>query len=145
MTQSNAGLMGPLECAVIEFDGNHFKGEIIPALQDLIDSKTVRIIDLVVLKKDAEGNGTAIELNELSPDELDDFDQLDGEVDELVSQGDIEIALASMHNNSTAAMLLWEDTWAARLAKSIQDADGQLIMHERIPAEAVEAAFAEND
>lgn len=143
MTTVAERTIGPVEYAVFEFKGNRFSGKILPALQDLVEAGTVRIIDLIVVKKDADGSGVALELAELDEDEAALFDSLDGEVGELLSDSDVEIVLDGMDNNTTAALIVWENVWAARLAKTIREANGRVIAQERIPADVVDLALAE--
>src|SRR5271167_4411812 len=105
---------GPVEYIIVAFPGNKFTGEIAPELIALVESGTVRILDLIFIGKDAEGNVLAFEIDEL--DELAGFSQLDGEVGGLISPEDIEFAAAQLEPESSAALLLWEDLWAAPFA-----------------------------
>ena len=102
--------IGPIEYIVVGFPGNQFNGQIAPALADLIDSDTIRILDLVFISKDAEGDVTAFEYDEL--EELAAFGDLDGEVGGLIGPDDIAHAAEGLDPNSSAALLIWEDTWA---------------------------------
>ena len=81
----------------------------IPALQELVSNDIVRIIDLVVVKKDAEGNGVALELSELDEQEASAFVDLEGEVGQVVNDQDIELTLSMLEPETTAAMVVWED------------------------------------
>jgi hypothetical protein len=133
---------GPVEMALIGFPGNRFDGSIIPALAELVDTGTVRVIDLVVVKKDAEGNVTAAELSQLDDDEAATFEALDGEIGELFSDEDLAAAGAQLPPDSAAALLLWENSWATRLAAEVAGAGGLLLLHDRVPADAVRDALA---
>jgi hypothetical protein len=119
---------GPVEMALIGFPGNRFDGSIIP--------------DLVVVKKDAEGNVTAAELSQLDDDEAATFEALDGEIGELFSDEDLAAAGAQLPPDSAAALLLWENSWATRLAAEVAGAGGLLLLHDRVPADAVRDALA---
>jgi hypothetical protein len=134
--------IGPVEYILIAFPGNKFNGEIVPALKELVDSGTIRIIDLLFIKKDAEGNVLVVELDTLPSDEGDAFDTLDGEVSDLLSMEDIELAAAELPHNSSAGLLVWENVWAARFAAAVRNAHGEVIANERIPHAVVEAALA---
>jgi hypothetical protein len=107
--------MGPVEYVVIGFPGNRFKGEIVPAVAELVDNDVIRIIDVAFIKKDADGNATMFE-----------YDSLDAE------------ALAP---DSSAALIVWEHRWAARVAQAIRDAGGRIVAGERVPDEIVEQAL----
>jgi hypothetical protein len=133
--------MGPVEYLIVEFPGNQFKGEILPALIELTDNGTIRIIDLLFIKKDANGDVEWFELEAMAEAEASDFDDLDGEIDDLLNEEDIEIAAEMLEPNSSAAMLVFENVWATRLRDAIRDANGRLVDNARIPAEIVEAAL----
>jgi hypothetical protein len=134
--------LGPVEFALVAFPGNRFKGEIVPALKELVENETIRILDLVFVEKNADGDIVALELTELDDDESGAFDDLEGEVGELLSDGDLELAAESLEPGSSAALVVWENTWAARLVGALSSADFRLLAHERVPAEAVQAAVA---
>jgi hypothetical protein len=133
---------GPVEMALIGFPGNRFDGSIIPALAELVDTGTVRVIDLVVVKKDADGNVTAAELSQLDDDEAATFEALDGEIGELFSDEDLAAAGEQLPPGRAAALLLWENSWATRLAAEVAGAGGVLLLHDRVPADAVRDALA---
>jgi Family of unknown function (DUF6325) len=131
---------GPVEWMVVEFPGSRFRGEIVPELSRLVDAGTVRIVDLLVVHKDQAGVARAVELDDLDPDELAVFDHLDGEVMGLLSDEDIDVATADLLPGSTAAMLVWENVWAAPLATAVRDAGGRILGSDRVPHDVVEAA-----
>jgi hypothetical protein len=132
---------GPVDMMLIGFDGNRFDGSIVPALQELIDNGTVRVIDLVMVSKDGEGNVTSAEVSDLS-DEDNPFHQLDGEVGELFSDDDLAYAGEQLPPNSTAALVLWENSWAAKLVGAVSSSGGQVLLQDRIPADVVAEALA---
>jgi hypothetical protein len=133
--------IGPVEYILIGFPGNKFTGEIAPALGRLIENNTVRIIDLVFVGKDADGNVTAFEFDQI--EELAPFADLQGEVGGLLSEEDVAYAAAALEPNSSAALLVWEDTWAAELATAIRNANGVVLEGARIPHDLVEQAMSE--
>jgi uncharacterized membrane protein len=128
--------IGPVEYIIIGFPENQFKGEIVPALADLVESGTVRILDLVFVTKDADGDVTSIEYEDLPG-----LGDIDGEVDGLVSEEDLEMIAEVLEPNSSGLMIVWEDVWASRLAAAIRGAGGVILSGERIPHDIVEAAF----
>ena len=126
---------GPVSLVAISFPGNEFKGEIAPALEELISSGTVRIIDLAFISKDGEGNLVAFEINDLDDDV---YGQIDPYVDE-VSSLDIASVGEMLELDSSAALFLFENSWAAKFATAVQNANGQLLMSETVPASVVNA------
>jgi hypothetical protein len=133
--------IGPVEYMIIEFPGNQFHTEIVPAMAKLIESETVRMIDLVFIMKDAEGNVTTYEFDQV--EELAPYATLQGEVGGLVNQEDLDYTAASLHPDSSAAVLIWEDTWATELAVAVRGAGGSVVEGARIPAELVDAALSQ--
>jgi hypothetical protein len=133
--------IGPVEYILIGFPGNKFTGEIVPALDRLIKSETIRIIDLVFVSKDAEGDVTALEFDQL--DEFAPFAALQGEVGGLLNEEDVAHAGTALEPNSSAALIVWEDTWATEFAEAVRHANGVVLEGARIPHDLVEQAFAE--
>jgi hypothetical protein len=127
---------------LIGFPGNRFDGSIMPALGELVDAGTVRVIDLVMVRKDADGNFTAAEISQLDADEADPFKDLDGEIGELFSDEDLAIAGEALAPDSSAALVLWENSWATKLAAAVSASGGQILMQDRIPADAMAEALA---
>jgi translation initiation factor IF-2 len=135
--------IGPIEYLVVAFPGNKFKGEIIPALAELVENGTIRILDLVFIMKDEEGNVAAIELSDLDPEDeaaaMSDISEIDKG---LLNEEDIQLAADSLEDNSSAGLLVFENVWAAKFAEAVRNADGQLVANERIPYDIVQAAMA---
>jgi uncharacterized membrane protein len=133
--------MGPVEYVVIAFPGNRFKGEIVPAVAELVDNDVVRILDVAFIKKDADGNVTMFEY-----DSLDDvlefgFAEVDGEAGGVLNDEDLELAAEALEPDSSAALIVWEHRWAARVAQAIRDAGGRIVAGERVPDEIMEQAL----
>ena len=136
-------IMGPVELAVLEFPGSQFTGEIVPALAELVDNGIVRILDLVLVTKGDDGSVTSIELSDLDDDAASQFDDLDGEVTGVLSEDDLAAAGDALSPGSSAAVIVWENTWAHRLIDAIRGAGGRLVAHDRLDADTVQAALAE--
>ena len=132
--------IGPVDYAVIAFPGNQFNGEIVPALADLVDGGTVRIIDAVFVSKDENGDVAALELAELAPDMQEALDKLNIEVQGLFSDEELQAAGQDLEPNSSAALLVWENVWARTIAQAVRDAGGSLVAFERVPHDVVQAA-----
>jgi hypothetical protein len=133
--------LGPVEYILIAFPGNRFNGQIVPALRELVDTGLIHIIDLLFIKKDAEGNLLIVELEDTEEPDHALFAELEGEIDDLLSREDIELAAAALPINSSAGLLVWENLWAARFAAAVRDANGQVLAYERIPHAMIEAAL----
>jgi uncharacterized membrane protein len=130
-------ITAPVDLVLLGFPGNQFTGDIAPALRDLVSSGTVRILDLVFITKDADGNVAGVELSDLG-DAGAAFEDVDGEINELLTDEDIEVAGEELEPNSSAALLMFENTWAGRLAAAIREANGEVVAYERIPRDALE-------
>ena len=135
--------MGPVEYVLIAFPGNRFKGEIVPAVAELVDDGTVRIIDVVFIKKDADGNTTMFEYDMLDDVLAFGFADVDGEAGGVLNDEDLELVAETLEPDSSAALIVWEHRWAARVAQAIRDAGGRIIASERVPDEVVEQALAD--
>ncbi len=134
--------IGPVEYVILKFPGNKFKGEIIPALAEIVENGTIKIIDLVFVYKDADGNVASIELADLPDDEASDFGAIAASGG-LLNDEDIQIAADALENNSSGGLLLFENVWAAKFADAVRNADGELVANARIPHDIVEAALAD--
>lgn len=132
--------VGPVEYLVVGFPGNKFKGEIAPALAKLVDDKLVRILDLIFIGKDKDGTTVTFEVDEV--DGEGSFTVVDGEVGGLIGDDDIAHAAAALEPGNSAALLIWEDLWAAPFAEAVRGADGIVLEGGRIPHEIVEAALS---
>jgi hypothetical protein len=130
-----------VEYIIVGFPGNKFNGEIAPELISLVESGTVRILDLIFISKDADGEVIAFEIDEL--DALAGFGDLDSEVGGLISPEDIAYAAADLEPNSSAALLIWEDLWAGPFAEAIRKSDGVLLEGARIPHEIITGIIAD--
>jgi len=132
--------IGPVDYAVIAFPGNQFKGEIAPALADLVEAGTIRLIDAAFVGKDETGQVFTLEITELAPDVQAGLASMNIEVQGLLSDEDMLAIGAQLELNSSAALLVWENVWAARVAQAIRDAGGILVAFDRIPHDVVQAA-----
>ena len=127
---------------VVEFPGNKFKGEIVPALKELTDNGTIRVIDLIFVRRDEDGSATWIELSDLPIEDAAPYDDLDGEFGGLLNEEDILMMADLIQPNSSAAVMVFENVWATRLRDAIVGAGGRLVDNARIPAALVDAAIA---
>ena len=137
--------MGPVDYLLVEFPGNDFKGEIVPALAELTHNGTIRIIDLLFIRKDEEGAITWQELSDLPGANAAAFEDLDGEVNDLLNEDDIVREAELLQPHSSAAVLVYENVWATRLRDAVVNAGGRLVDHARVPAAVVEAGHEGGD
>jgi hypothetical protein len=133
--------LGPVQYLVIGFPGNQFNGEIAPELGKLVESGTIRILDIVFVAKDDDGNVTIVEYDE--HDQLFLFAEIDAEVGGLANEEDVAHAANMLEPGNSAAVLIWEDTWAAPLAEAMRKSGGVALEGGRIPAELIETAMSE--
>jgi Family of unknown function (DUF6325) len=133
--------MGPVSYTVIAFPGNHFQGNIAPEVARLVSNGTVRILDLVFVGKDDDGNTVSLEFDQL--DELAGFHDIDGEVGGLVNMEDLDHVAASLPENNSALIIVWEDAWARPFVEAVMESGGVVIERASVPRDLVEAAMAE--
>jgi uncharacterized membrane protein len=132
--------LAPVDYMIVAFPGNEFKGEIAPALADLVEKGTIRIIDLAFVAKDADGNIGAFELTDIDPEVRKGFEKMGVEVNGLFNDDDLQAAGEELEPNSSAALLVWENLWARDVAEAMRNAGGVLLDFERLPHEVVQAA-----
>jgi hypothetical protein len=137
--------LGPVDWAVIEFPGSRFNGEVAPALVDLVERDLVRVLDLLVLRKDADGAVEAFELSDLDDSELGALRSFEDQLAMLLSEDDVAAVAAALEPGSTAAVLVWENTWAAPFGAAVRHSGGLLVAGGRIPVQAMLAAIEDDD
>ena len=132
--------IGPVDYMIVAFPGNEFRGEIAPALAELVEAGTIRIIDLAFVGKDAEGNVAAFELTDIDPEVREGFEKAGVEINGLFNEDDLAAAGEELEPNSSAALLVWENVWARNVAQAIRDAGGEVLDFDRVPHEVVQGA-----
>jgi hypothetical protein len=137
--------LGPVDWIVVEFPGNKFKGEIAPILDDLVERGLVRVLDLLLIRKDADGELEFFELSDLDESEIGTLRAYETELATLLSEDDVNAVAAAVEPGSTAALLVWENRWAAPFASAVRRAGGQLVASGRIPIQALLAAVEAED
>jgi hypothetical protein len=135
---------GPVDFIALKFKGNKFKGEGLKALNDLMKKKIVRVIDLVIIVKDKEGKLTVKEIQEPDPEFVAIFDptKVKG-THGMIKKDDIDLIGKELENNSTAALMLFENLWALKFKEAVMEAKGEQLMFARIPHEFVLEAMKE--
>jgi len=140
MTEKSLDELGPVDFVIVEFPAgeSNFTGEMASELLSLVDSGTIRIIDLLVLTKDADGALDAIELSDL--EDVGDLVRLEADLAEMLAEDDVVHLAEAMDPGSTAGVIIYENLWAAPFASAARRAGGQLIANGRIPIQAIIAA-----
>jgi hypothetical protein len=131
---------GPVEYLVVAFPDGTVSEEVGAELRDLVDRKVIRILDLVFITKDAFGDVSTLEYDEL--DQGNAFVEIDAEVGGLISLDDASFAAMELDPGAAAAVLLVEDLWAAPLAGALARSGGMLLDGARIPGDLVADALA---
>ena len=135
--------LGPVDYLVIEFPGSRFNGEIGSALLDLVDRGVIRVLDLVVIKKDEGGSFEAFEFEDIDDSELGGIRSLESELAQLLSADDVASVAAALEPGSSAGLLVYENLWAAPFGSAVRRAGGQLVANGRIPVQALLAVMEE--
>jgi Family of unknown function (DUF6325) len=135
--------LGPVEMLVVKFPGNKFTGEVTPALADLVDNGLIRIIDLLFVAKAADGTVVVEEIANLGDDDYAQFEAVVSDVNGMLGEEDAQQFAGLLEPNSSAGLLLFENTWAKRFADAVADANGEVLFNERIPRAVIEAMQAE--
>ena len=133
---------GPVDVIIISFPGNKFTGRIAPALMELVDSGTIRIIDLLFVSKDPSGRVTTIEASDLDPDTGPSYLAIDIVQPGALGPEDADEVSDDLAPNSSALLIAFENAWAAKFADACRAADAVIIDQIRIPADVVEAVAA---
>ena len=140
MTDQALDELGPVDYLIVEFPAGHqnFTGEGADELVKLHDAGIIRIMDILILAKDADGTVDAMELSDL-PD-LGELQRIEAQLAQTLAEEDVEHLAAAMDPGSVAAVLIYENVWAAPFASAMRRAGGQLIANGRIPIQALIAA-----
>jgi len=141
MTNALLNDLGPVDYVVVEFPAGaaNFTGEMATELLRLVDSGLIRVIDVLILTKDADGSVEATELSDVA--ELGELQALEAQLAELLAAEDVERLAAAMEPGSVAGVLIWENLWAAPFASAARRSGGQLIANGRIPIQAFIASI----
>jgi hypothetical protein len=141
MTDVSLDSLGPIDYLVVEFPAgaSNFSGEMVEELVALVDSGLIRLVDVLILFKDENGEVDAMELSDV--EDLGPLQALEVELAELLAEEDVAHLAAAMEPGSTAGVLIWENLWAAPFASAARRAGGQLIADGRIPTQAIIASI----
>ena len=132
--------LAPVDYAVIAFPGSRFNGRIAPALGDLVEAGTIRIIDVAFVQKDENGVIAGFELEEFDDEVRAGFERAGVTGERLFNDEDLIAAAEELDPGSSAALIVWENLWAAKIAAAVRDAHGELFDFGRIPHDIAQAA-----
>jgi hypothetical protein len=141
MTNVDINELGPIDYLVVEFPPgeSNFTGEMAAEIGRLVDANLIRVLDLLVLQKEADGSIDAVEISDLDPH--DDLRVAETQLAELLAADDVAHLAAAMEPGTTAGVLVWENRWAAPFASAARRAGGQVIASGRIPIQAILASL----
>ena len=137
---NDASEMGPVDYILVEWPGRQPNGEVAPHLVDLVDRGLIRILDLAFVTKEEDGTVAGIELADLG-DGAAELEVFEGASSGLLSDDDLTQAAAALEPGTSAALLVFENSWAAPFAAAVRNSGGQLVASGRIPIQAVLAAL----
>jgi hypothetical protein len=136
--------MGPIDYVVLEWPGRQPEGQVVPLLIDLVDRGIIRILDIALMVKGDDGSVAAIDLGEVDGG-TGAFQEFDGASSGLLTQEDLEDAAEALAPGTSAAVLLWENRWAAPVAVALRQSGGQLVASGRIQIQGLLAALEETE
>jgi hypothetical protein len=128
--------LGPIDYIVLEWTDRQPNGEVAPMLLDLVDRGIIRILDIAFLAKDEDGTVAAIDLAEIAG-----FEEFEGAASGLLGTDDLDEAAAALRPGTSAAVLIWENRWAAPVAVALRRSGGELVASGRIPVQAIVASL----
>ena len=132
--------MGPIDYIVLEWPGRQPKGDVAPLIVELVDRGIIRILDVAFMVKREDGTVDSIELGELNGDSG-GFGEFEGASSGLIGQDDLEEAATALEPGTSAAILIWENRWAAPVAVALRRSGGQLVATGRIPIQSIVASL----
>jgi hypothetical protein len=141
----NVDELGPVDWIVVEFEGSKLNGQIAPILKDYVDRDLIRVLDLLFLKKDEDGSFEAFEAADLEDSEIGELRAYETELAMLLSEQDVADLVETIEPGNSAAVLVWENLWAAPFGSAVRHAGGQLVASGRIPIQAVIAAMESDE
>jgi hypothetical protein len=133
--------MGPIDYVVVEFPGSKMTGEGFPLLVDLVERGVIRIIDLLFIKKELDGSIVGLTIADLDHDGRLDLAVFEGASSGLLGQAEMDEAGGVLNPGDSAAVLVYENVWAAPFASALRRSGAELVAAGRIPATDIEAAL----
>ena len=143
MESSNLDVLGPVDYVVVEFPAEkaNFSGEMAAELASLVDRELVRVLDLLLLRKELDGSVAVDEVHEVDASDLGELRALEADLALLLAADDVDEIGKVLEPGSVAAVLVYENRWAAPFASAVRRSGGELVADGRIPAQALLAAI----
>lgn len=147
MEGSELDVLGPVDYLVVEFPAGKadFSGAMAAELQSLVDRELVRVLDLLLIRKDADRSVEVDELHEVDESDVGQLRTLEADLAMLLAEEDVEAIGMALEPGSVAAVLVYENSWAAPFASAVRRSGGQLIANGRIPTQALLAAVGADE
>ncbi|GAA1236588.1 DUF6325 family protein [Oryzihumus leptocrescens] len=139
-TLPQADSIGPVDIAVLLFEGNDFSGDVAPALAQLQDEGTIRVIDLAFVRKNSDGSTSSVEVEDADVAEA--YERVRPSQMDLLNDEDLAQVADDLEPGSSALVVVFDNAWAARMAAAIRQSHGTLVALERVPRESVLKALA---
>jgi len=133
---------GPVDVVIIGFPGNKFTGKIAPAIKELVENNTIRILDLLFVSTDDAGTISSVRIQDLAADLEPGLVELDVFLPGALDDHDAQELAEDLPANSSALLVAFENVWAVKFVAAIQEAEAVVIDHIRIPASAVAELLA---
>jgi uncharacterized membrane protein len=134
--------LGPVDFFAVKFPGNQFRGEIATALKELVDNGTIQIVDLTFARKDADGNVEIIEMHDLDDEAFKLYESIVTDVNGMLSDEDVDMIASTLEPDSSAALMLFENSWARRFIESLENAKAEVVISERVPRVVINQLMA---
>ena len=141
----NVDELGPVDWIVVEFEDGKLNGKIAPTLKDYVDRDLIRVLDLLYFKKEEDGSFEAFEAADLEDSEIGELRSYESQLAMLLSEQDVADLAETIEPGSSAAVLVWENLWAAPFGAAVRHAGGQLVASGRIPIQALIAAMESDE
>lgn len=138
MTEDLLEEMGPIDYVVLEWPGKQPEGDVVPLILDAVDRGIIRVLDVAIMAKGEDGSVAALDLGDLADA---GFSEFDGASAGLLGDDDLEEAAGALRPGTSAAVLVWENRWAAPIAVALRRSGGQLVASGRIPVQAILASL----
>jgi hypothetical protein len=142
MNDTDVDELGPVDYIVVEFPAEtaNFSGAMAEELSALVKRGVIRVLDVLILKKDLDGSVEGFESHDFGDSDLAELLELETELAMLLAADDVEAIGAALEPGSVAAVLIWENVWAAPFGAAARRSGGQLVASGRIPIQAIAAA-----
>jgi hypothetical protein len=128
---------GPIDFMLIEFHGKEINGELVPPLLDLVDRGVIRVLDVLIVVKRADGSFESLTTQDLDTNQVGDLGELAGASSGLFNDEDAASVAAALENDTAGLLIMYENSWAAPFAVAARKAGGQVVAGGRIPTQSL--------